>query len=106
MSELPYQPAMIAATIKVDPANAQSPRIDGAAIGCRLILVFIVHSLLGKSPTIQSRSSDTILDGRAHLSDRGLHPDEAAWIPGFCDVESLLNGWSLNRHGEARRSGV
>jgi hypothetical protein len=54
----------------------------------------------------QSRSSDTILDGRARLSDRGLLPDAAPWVPGCCDVESPLDGWSLNRHGEARRSGA
>src|SRR5579875_2763129 len=32
---LPYQPARLAATMKVAPAKPNRPRIDGAAIGCR-----------------------------------------------------------------------
>src|ERR671922_459826 len=31
----PHQPARFEATMKVAPANPASPRIDGAAIGCR-----------------------------------------------------------------------
>src|SRR5919198_4240275 len=32
---VPHQPARFEATIKVAPAKPASPRIDGAAIGCR-----------------------------------------------------------------------
>src|SRR5919201_888480 len=32
---VPHQPARFEATMKVAPANPASPRIDGAAIGCR-----------------------------------------------------------------------
>src|SRR4051794_25314590 len=40
----PYQPARYAATMKVAPAKPNSPRIDGAAIGCRKTRVWSTHS--------------------------------------------------------------
>src|SRR5919198_1036645 len=36
---VPHQPARFDATMKVAPANPASPRIDGAAIGCRTTCV-------------------------------------------------------------------
>src|ERR671939_234559 len=36
---VPHQPARFDATMNVAPANPASPRIDGAAIGCRTIRV-------------------------------------------------------------------
>src|SRR5919201_6744365 len=45
---VPHQPARFDATMKVAPANPASPRIDGAAIGCRTTRV--------PNPSIESRT--------------------------------------------------
>jgi hypothetical protein len=63
-------------------------------------------TLLKAKAPIQYHSSGAIPNQNALSIDRGLHPESVAREPGCCDVEGLLEGGSLHRYGEARRSGA
>jgi hypothetical protein len=60
---VPNHPAMLAATMKVAPANPNSPRIDGAAIGCRNTRVWFLQALVSSAvkPPLWWRGSAVVL---------------------------------------------